>query len=72
MKFRLFALMSCLLTPAAFAQALAANTQFVLVDRTVNVEAAPIIVAKDAPPFTPEAVAVLADYVEKSVVRVLK
>jgi hypothetical protein len=57
--------MSCLLAPAAFAQALAANTQFVLVDRTVNVEAAPIIVAKDAPPFTREAVAVLADYVEK-------
>jgi hypothetical protein len=31
----------------------------------VNVESAPIIIARDAPPFTREAVAVLADYVEK-------
>ena len=38
---------------------------FVLVDRMANVEAAPIIVSKDAPPFTREAAAVLADYVEK-------
>jgi len=55
--------------PAVFL-AVAASTglladDFVFVDQTANVEAAPIIVSKDAPPFTREAAGVLADYVEK-------
>ena len=65
MKFGFLALMLSLLTSVAFAQKLATNAHFVLVDKIVNVEAAPIIVSRDSPPFTREAVAVLADYVEK-------
>ena len=38
---------------------------FVLVDQATNIKAAPIITAKDAPPFTREAAGVLASYVEK-------
>ena len=62
---RILALMLSLLASAAFAEESVPSADFVLVDRTANVEAAPIIVSKDAPPFTREAAAVLADYVEK-------
>ena len=55
------ALLHSLVVP--WAGVLAAD--FVVVDQTANVEAAPIIVSQDAPPFTREAAAVLADYVEK-------